>query len=364
MKQPERLVPDSRKNALIFIIKAVIFSSVLMGIYLFIPSGFWIPVQEINARISGTLLSLFGIPIIITGSIVQSNRYSVQVIDQCLAIDVTLLLIAFILAFPSTMRQKLYALACGVPAVLGANILRIIFVFLIGSAKPEYFDLAHLYFGQIFMIVLLSSLFIIWILTMTKNGVVKNNALFLLKLFGYSGILFITWSLIHKPFVQYTEVFLKSITRAVTGMNNPSFQMHRMYEYTFNFVTFTSLVLASDIILWRRKIISLVAGNAVLFIFQLLFRIVGIYAAGLKSYAAYKVSIGIFEVASFLFPLILWILVRYWHNMLITCPVCGVHKTGIEEHIRNKHGEDALLRDDVTHMFRMVNERKKGRFTD
>lgn len=357
-------LPGSKRNAIIFIVKAIVFSSVLMGIYLAIPSRVWTPVQEINAKIAGSLLSVFSDSISVNGSVIQSNTYSVQIIDQCLAIDITLLLIAFILAFPSGIGQKLVALGCGIPAVLGANTLRILFVFLIGSARPDLFNLAHLYFGQIFMLCLLSSLFILWILSMTHNPIVRNRAVFILKLFGFSSVLFVVWSFLHKPFVGFTEGFLAIAAQYILGSTGSSFGAHEIYEYTFNFVTFTSLILASDSITIKRKWTSILWGNGVLFIFQILFRVIGIFAAGLKSYAAYKISIGIFEFAGFLLPVLLWILVRYWRNAVIVCPLCGVQRNGIEEHIRKKHGADALERDDVKAMFGTLRDRYKGVFLE
>jgi exosortase H (IPTLxxWG-CTERM-specific) len=81
-------------------------------------------------------------------------------------------LLAGVLAFPSTWKQKMWGLGVGFIAVQGLNVIRIISLFYIGQWNRTAFDWAHLYIWQALIMVDVLVVFLIWL-----NRVIKSSKL-------------------------------------------------------------------------------------------------------------------------------------------------------------------------------------------
>jgi exosortase/archaeosortase family protein len=73
-----------------------------------------------------------------------------------------LLLVAAMLAFPASARQRLVGLAAGVAAVQIANLARVVSLFWLGVHHRAVFELFHAAVWQTALILLSVVLFVLW----------------------------------------------------------------------------------------------------------------------------------------------------------------------------------------------------------
>jgi len=92
-----------------------------------------------------------------------SNGFAVSIEAGCNGVEATLVLIAAILAFPSTWKQKLWGLALGFVAVQGLNVVRIISLFYLGQWNMTAFEWAHLYIWQALIMLDVLIVWLIWV---------------------------------------------------------------------------------------------------------------------------------------------------------------------------------------------------------
>lgn len=339
------------------------FASILLGIWIAIPRTIWVGFARIDAVIVGALLRAVGMVPFVHGTVVSAEKFSVRIIDECLGIDLMLLLVAFIVAYPAPNRYRLAALIFGIPTVFAANIVRIIAVFLIACRNRGLFEVAHVYFGQIFMILVLCSFAAAWIVSISGNGRIKAIFSFMLRLAFFSSIFFLLWTLLQHHYVRLTEPALEWVAKIITGMG-VRFNEHRSFDYTFNFVTFYALILSTDSIKLYRKIVSLITGSVLLMAVHFIFRTIAVFTAVFHSEFGYGLSKVVYDIGVYLVPVVLWILARYWNRRteIPECPICGKTKIGIETHIRMVHDETAFARKDVRALLLRIEEQEKSGF--
>ena len=67
-----------------------------------------------------------------------------------------------VIAYPSTVRAKVAGATLGLVTLTALNLVRIMSLFWIGSAYPEYLDMAHLLVWQSAIILLAIVMWLIW----------------------------------------------------------------------------------------------------------------------------------------------------------------------------------------------------------
>jgi exosortase/archaeosortase family protein len=95
------------------------------------------------AASAGMVLSWLEPHIEVTGQTIV-GRYSLRIVRTCDAMDVTILLLAAVLSWPSPWRRRLVAAAIGIGALFVVNIVRICSLYYVGIYFPSSFELAHL----------------------------------------------------------------------------------------------------------------------------------------------------------------------------------------------------------------------------
>src|SRR5438045_9023959 len=80
----------------------------------------------------------------------------------------SLVLVAAMLALPSTWQRKFAGLAIGVVAVQGLNVIRVISLFYLGQWRQDVFDFAHQYVWQALIMLDVLVIWLLWVRTLAR----------------------------------------------------------------------------------------------------------------------------------------------------------------------------------------------------
>lgn len=116
-----------------------------------------------TAWLVGKTLGLIGESVVITGRFISGQGFSIEVIEECTGIYEILIFWAAVMAYPSRWRAKLIGLFGGAVALILLNIIRMVFLFLVGEYQPAWFDFMHTYFWQATLILMITTVWIVWI---------------------------------------------------------------------------------------------------------------------------------------------------------------------------------------------------------
>lgn len=153
-----------QRNQVLFLVK---FFGILVGAYLLIA---WNPVNdrvivpftEAIARSSAVLLNVIGQKVSVAGTTITSPRFGVNINNGCNGVEAMLILLASIVAFPATLKSRLFGLALGAIVVQALNAVRIVTLYLLGAYQPKLFDMFHTAVWQIVIILAAIGFFLVW----------------------------------------------------------------------------------------------------------------------------------------------------------------------------------------------------------
>jgi exosortase H (IPTLxxWG-CTERM-specific) len=156
-----------------FLITFIVLLGVFFGAQL-TPWGqeyFVLPWTTGLAHFCAQLVAFFDNTAIANGKILSNsiNGFAVSIEAGCNGVEATMILLAGVIAFPSTFRQKLWGLAVGFIAIQGVNVIRIISLFYLGQWNKAAFDFAHLYVWQALIIIDALIVFLYWLTRVVKS---------------------------------------------------------------------------------------------------------------------------------------------------------------------------------------------------
>jgi len=128
-----------------------------------------LPPRSLDALLRGTawvdyqLLRLFSDQVRLDGVIVSLDGFAVRIITECTGLYESLILIAAVLAYRASWRERLLGAVAGTGLLYLMNVLRIAFLLVVGRHAPDLFDFAHVYFWQTLLAVFIVLLWIVWI---------------------------------------------------------------------------------------------------------------------------------------------------------------------------------------------------------
>ncbi len=114
------------------------------------------------------LFSLFTDTITLSGKMLVFGSFAVQIIEECTGLYEVLIFVAAVLAFPTTLVKKAIGVGFGAPILYAINVLRIGFLMLVGRYYPATFDFMHLYFWQATLILMITSVWLLWIFKVVR----------------------------------------------------------------------------------------------------------------------------------------------------------------------------------------------------
>lgn len=127
----------------------------------FNPQLSWLMVA--TADLTGFLLKLFGMTVNISGRVVSLNNFSMEVVGECTGLYEMLIFLAAMIAYPASYKKKLIGAGLGLPLLYVINVIRMMFIAVVGNWSPQTFDFMHMYFWQVAMILIIVSVWVLWI---------------------------------------------------------------------------------------------------------------------------------------------------------------------------------------------------------
>lgn len=95
------------------------------------------------ARAAGSVVSLFDPSVAVGGTTIRSPLFSMQIVKGCDAMEINILLIAALVAFPMPLWRRLVAAVLAVGLLFVFNVCRLCVLYWIGAHVPAWFDRAH-----------------------------------------------------------------------------------------------------------------------------------------------------------------------------------------------------------------------------
>ncbi len=157
---------DQDKQAIRFVLLFFVFVigfNLLMEIS-WVQENLVLPYTTAIAKVSAVLLGLFESSIQVSGTIIRSESFAVDIRRGCDGVIATIILVSACLAFPLTWRQRASGALLGYLLIQILNLVRIVGLFLLGGAGAvQLFDFFHTYVSQFFVIALTMVFWIYWI---------------------------------------------------------------------------------------------------------------------------------------------------------------------------------------------------------
>lgn len=125
---------------------------------------------NVTAEIERWLLSFVSDQATISGNLVEFGSFGVRIIAECTGIFEILIFLAAVLAYPTTKAKKAIGIALGVPILYAFNVLRILVLLLVGHYQRDLFEFMHLYFWQATLILMITSVWLLWIFKVVRHG--------------------------------------------------------------------------------------------------------------------------------------------------------------------------------------------------
>ncbi|QTD46646.1 exosortase H [Ottowia testudinis] len=156
--------------AIFIVIQAVLFGVEMLN-----------PVQEavvhpwtaFVAKVSALIVHFFDPSVIAYGRVLQSAKtgFGVSIEPGCNGIEAAVVLIAAMLAFPSSWRMKFWGIGVGFIAVQAVNLLRVVSLFFLGQWNFKVFEFAHLYMWQALIMLDVLVVWLLWMRFVARHDV-------------------------------------------------------------------------------------------------------------------------------------------------------------------------------------------------
>lgn len=120
-------------------------------------------IQESTAGAVGRLFAAFTDRVAQHADVVTYDGFSVRIVSECFGLLEMAIFSAAVLAFATTWKKRAIGIAFGVPTIYAFNLARILMLLWVGRHANEYFEFIHVYFWQATLILVITSLWLVWI---------------------------------------------------------------------------------------------------------------------------------------------------------------------------------------------------------
>jgi exosortase H (IPTLxxWG-CTERM-specific) len=134
-----------------------------------------VPFTEIVARCAAVILGSVESGIEVTGTVIRSPRFALDVENGCNGVEAAILLAAAILAFPATLRSRLIGLTIAGAAIELLNLVRLSSLFWLGEYHRRIFDFVHVAVWQSLVILAAIAMFVFWSLKFAEKPVAESR---------------------------------------------------------------------------------------------------------------------------------------------------------------------------------------------
>jgi exosortase H (IPTLxxWG-CTERM-specific) len=266
---------------------------------------FLAPLCRATADQVGALLSLAGRTPHVQGDLITLSGFTVRIVTECTPLYTCLLYGSFVLAQPATWLRTLAGLLAGVMIITSANLMRIALVTAAGSKVSSLvFDVLHVYLGQVFMLMLVMALALVW---QRRSSGGPSPFPFLLRAGYIATALFLPWVTVNRLYVE----LLDTLVAAIFSLLYPGYQLltprpFPIYNHTFALPLFLALILADRRPWTWRRLAATIGGVCLVASWHTLFRVTHVVWTALGVPEMMPLHQGIYLLGQFLLPFLLW----------------------------------------------------------
>jgi exosortase H (IPTLxxWG-CTERM-specific) len=270
------------------------------------------PMNEHTASMLGLILNAFGVPVSTAGDVVSDMGLAFQIIPECTTIFSTGLLVCFVAFHPASMRQKTIGLAWGIPILYLGNLFRLALTFMISRYDLRFFEVTHVYLGQVFTITVLILCCLFWMRWVERKNTSLEmagnlNLLVFLARFGLiSAGLFLVWLKVHHGYIEIIDG-LMSFGLSLFGSSTGLARGTPLYFETFSIVIAVSLVMAASSLPWRTRFPLLGSVLGLLFFIHFFHRIDNALMVLFHEAALQRTDLVLLGIGQYLVPVLLLI---------------------------------------------------------
>ena len=129
------------------------------------------PLTGLIASQAAWLLKAIGMKVAASGITIVGEGFSVEILGNCNAIFEIGLYLCAVIAFPAMLKEKVVGGILGTMFIYGLNLMRVVFLFLVGIYAPHYFEESHVYVSQTIFIVVVAFFWLFWTGKWVKGSV-------------------------------------------------------------------------------------------------------------------------------------------------------------------------------------------------
>lgn len=162
-----------RNPALGFVARFALLLAVLAVLYPIATRRWFFAIEALTAataRVLSLILRALGGESSLDGNLVRFGDFGVRIIEECTGIFEAIIFAAAVLAFPTGPAKKAIGVALGVPLLYLFNVARILVLLVVGRSWPSRFEFMHLYFWQATLILMITSVWLLWIFKVVRHA--------------------------------------------------------------------------------------------------------------------------------------------------------------------------------------------------
>ncbi|SDW62522.1 exosortase H, IPTLxxWG-CTERM-specific [Thiocapsa roseopersicina] len=157
-----------------FVLLFVLIVTVLLIAELTPPvqAAFVLPFTALIADISAWVMQTFDDQVRAQGKVIwdQASGFAVSIEAGCNGVEAGIVLVAAMLAFPASWRERAIGIGVGLFTVQALNLVRIVSLFYLGQWNKNFFEWAHLYVWQALIMLDVLLVFLIWLRWISKRA--------------------------------------------------------------------------------------------------------------------------------------------------------------------------------------------------
>lgn len=136
-----------------------------------VQNAFVLPFTSAITHISAWIMQAFDDQVRAQGKLIwdQASGFAVSIEAGCNGVEAGIVLVAAMLAFPASWRERAVGIAIGLLTVQALNLVRIISLFYLGQWNKTFFEWAHLYVWQALIMLDVLLVFLIWLRWISKQ---------------------------------------------------------------------------------------------------------------------------------------------------------------------------------------------------
>ena len=127
-------------------------------------------VSRWTATSTAQVLNILGASVSTSGTVVGSSSFAYQIVAECTAIGPVILFAGAVIAYAAPLRSKVLGIGVGLVFLTVLNLVRLVSLFYIGAAFPNYLPMAHYLVWQAAIIISAIVMWLFWVEKFTRRS--------------------------------------------------------------------------------------------------------------------------------------------------------------------------------------------------